>query len=112
MRAVMVALGMTCLLLADDPGRQKVQVSNTQRLDFPSGGVLHLKNTTGELSVEGWDRPDMEITTMKSTRDFYDSQDRDKASRELDRVRITAEPHGDEDLVTTTFPKRRSFPMV
>jgi hypothetical protein len=61
------------------------------RLDFPSGGTLHLKNSVGELTVEGWDQPGIEITTIKP-----------------DRVRVTATPQKDEVVVTTVAPKHFS----
>src|SRR5580704_17744521 len=49
------------LVLADD-------VTKTERFDFPAGGTLRLKNSIGELTVEGWDQPGIEITTIKSPR--------------------------------------------
>jgi hypothetical protein len=100
MRTLTVLFGMSCLLSAAEP-KQKVRVEHTERVDFPSGGLLRLKNSAGEVSVEGWDRPDVEITTIKS---IYTSRDRDKASRDLDKVRIAAKRQGDELVITTDFP--------
>src|ERR1035437_1082763 len=92
MRALALLFGMSCLLLADDEVKQKVKVTHTERVDFPSGGRLRVRNSIGELTVEGWERPDVEITTIKSTKAAYASRDREKASRELEKVRISAEP--------------------
>jgi hypothetical protein len=99
MRTLTVLFGISCLLAAAEP-KQKVRVEHTERVDFPSGGLLRLKNSAGEVRVEGWDRPDVEITTIKS---IYTSQDREKASRDLDNVRISVERHGDELVITTHF---------
>jgi hypothetical protein len=107
MRALAVLAGMSCLLLADDEVMQKVQVTHTDKVDFPAGGQLRLKNPTGELTVEGWDRPDVEITTIKSTKDAYASRDREKASRELDKVRISVAPQGGDLVITTDYPHHR-----
>jgi hypothetical protein len=63
-----------------------------------------LKNSVGEVSVEGWERPDVEITTVKS---IYTSRNREKTSRDLDKVRISVERHGDELVITTNFPRLR-----
>jgi len=106
-----IALGiaLSCSLRGDEP-KQKVQVTNTEHMDFASGGLLHLKNSTGELTVEGWDQPGVEITTIKSTKDAYDSGEREKAMRELDKVHVQAERHGDELVITTDFPRHRLFP--
>jgi hypothetical protein len=99
MRTLTMLFGISCLLAAAEP-KQKVQVEHTERADFPSGGLLRLKNSAGEVSVEGWDRPDVEITTIKS---IYASN-REKASRDLDKVRISVERHGDELVITTDSP--------
>jgi hypothetical protein len=61
------------------------------RLDFPSGGTLHLKQSIGELTVEGSDQPGLAITTIKP-----------------DRVRVMAAPQKDEVVVTTIAPKHFS----
>jgi hypothetical protein len=102
-----LALGIGCLFAADDEIPQKVQVANTQRMDFPAGGVLHLKNSAGEVSIEAWDRPDIEITTTKSTRLAYVTSDREKL---LQEVSIAVERRGDEVVITTSLPHRRKFP--
>src|SRR5579863_1976012 len=71
------------------------EVSNTERMDFPSGGALRFQNSNGELTVEGWDQPGLEITTIKSA----------PTAKELEQVRMTTERKGDEIVVTTAFPK-------
>ena len=100
-----ICVGAGCLLLADDEPKQFFQLTKTERLDFPSGGLLRLKNSIGEVMVEGWDRPDVELTTTKSTKEPYNSQDREKAVRDLDQVHIAAERHGDELVISTGFPR-------
>jgi hypothetical protein len=103
----LVGLGVCCLLLADDKPPQKVQVSKTEHMDFPAGGVLRLNNSVGELTVEGWDRPEVEITTVKSTREDYPSQEREKAVKELDRVHVETHRDGGELVITTDYPGGR-----
>jgi hypothetical protein len=108
-RTLAVLFGMSFLLLADDDVAQKMQVTHTERVAFPSGGRLQLKNSIGELTVEGWDRPEVEITTIKSTKLAVESKEREKASRELDKVRVSAALQGGDVVVTTDFPRRRSL---
>src|SRR5947209_18395674 len=95
-----IAFGASCLLGENEP-RQTVQVTNTQRVDFASGGVLKLTNSIGELAVQGWDRPYVEITTIKSTKGAYTFPEREKATQELDKVLIAVERQGDELAITT-----------
>ena len=109
-RRLAVIFGMSCLLFADDEPRQKVQAAHTERVDFPSGGLLRLKNSVGEVTVEGWERPDVEIATVKSTKVALASGDRAKASHQLDQVRISVQRQGDELIVVTEFPRHRGLP--
>lgn len=113
---ILAAIGLAtgCLLLAadqrkQDEPKQKVQVSKTEIIGFPSGGTLRFRNSVGVLTVEAWDRIDVEMTTIKSTRVDVDPHDRDKALRELERVKVATDRHSDELVITTTFPGHRPF---
>jgi hypothetical protein len=110
-----IGLGTCCLLSAageskQDEPKQNAQVSNTQRIDFPAGGTLRFKNAIGVLTVEAWDRPDVEITTIKSTKAELDARGRERAGSQLEKVHVAAERSGNELVVTTTFPRRLGFP--
>jgi hypothetical protein len=78
----------------------EAQVTKTERFDFPAGGLLQLDNSVGELTIEGWDLPEVEITTTRSTTN-------DKA---LDRIQTTTERRGNRVIVTTEFPRYAVFP--
>jgi hypothetical protein len=108
---VVIGLGATGLLLAADQPKEKVQVSKTEHMDFPSGGTLRLTNSIGVLTVEAWDRPDVEITTIKSTKDEYDASERENATHQLDKVQIAAERRGEELVIATTFHRYDIFPI-
>jgi hypothetical protein len=109
-----IGLGTGCLLLAadqpkQDEPKQKVQVTKTERIDFSSGGTLRFKNSVGTLTVTAWDRPDVEMTTIKSTKAELDARGREKGAHQLDRVKVVTERHGDELVIATTFPRHRPF---
>jgi len=101
---VLAGLGVSCLLRADDTPLQKVQVSKTEHMDFPAGGVLRLNNSAGELTVEGWDRPEIEITTVKTTTMPYPPQEHENALKILDRAHIETHRESNEVTITTDFP--------
>ena len=103
-------LGISCLLLADEEIKQKVQVINTQRMDLPAGGTVRFINSTGELTVEGWDQPGVEITTIKTTKATFAVSEREKAVRNLDQIRIGSERRAGELVITTYFPRHQGFP--
>jgi len=110
-RGLILIAGMSCLMLADDAVKQRVQVTNTQHLDLSASGTVTINNSAGELTIEGWDQPGVEITTVKSTKAEYTATERDKGSPDLEKVKIAAERHGDEIVITTTAPKHRRFPL-
>jgi hypothetical protein len=64
----------------------------------------------GVLTVEAWDRPDVEITTIKSSRFAYDVPERPKIAHELESVHVAAERRGNEVVVTTVCPEHWPFP--
>ena len=107
LRMVALIFGISCLLLADDPVRQKVQVSSTQRVALAPGGTVRVKNSTGELTIEGWDQRGVEITTVKSTRAEYTAAEREAVARDLDSVRIAAEQGSGGVAITTSYGRRR-----
>jgi hypothetical protein len=111
-KLAVLTLCVACLLLGDDDARQKVQVSKTEKMDFPANGTLRLQNSTGDLTIEGWDQPGVEITTTKSSKEEYLARDRDKAAKELDRVKVSAKRNGAELVITTEYPHHRAFPYV
>jgi hypothetical protein len=111
-RTLSVVFGVSCLLFAGDEPKQKVQVVHTEHADLPTGGLLRLKNSFGELTVEGWDRPDVEITTIKSTKTEYAAQDRERVSGELEKVRVSVERQSEGLVVTTDFPHHRGLPFA
>lgn len=106
----LIAFGFSGALLAAEGPPQKIQVAKTDRLDFPSGGVLRFTNSIGTLTVIGWDQPRVELTTIKTTRLAYPDSQHEKASAELDKVSVTAERKGDEVVIATMFPRHREFP--
>src|SRR5580658_8212698 len=115
-RELTLILGVSCLLPAhllpaNDEIPQRIQVTKTDHADFPAGGTLRLKNSTGELTIEGWDQPGVEITTTKSTKLAYTSSspERAKASQVLDEVKVSEARQGDELVITTDFPRHRRF---
>jgi hypothetical protein len=110
-RLTLAALGVSCLLLAIEAPEQKekLQQTKTERMDFPSGGLLRLNGLSGDLTIEGWNQPGVEITTTKTTKQEYDSATRQKGVDELDQVRLASERHGTELVVTSTIPRYGHF---
>jgi hypothetical protein len=97
---VLGAVGVTLPLSGES--QQPVQISNTERVDFPPGGTIRINGSYGHLVVEGWDRPDVEITVTKS-------------GARSDSVRVATNRASDTELtISTTLPSRHGdwFPFL
>ena len=110
-RILTLIIGLSCLLAANDEAPQKIQVTKTEHADLAAGGIVRLKNSTGELTIEGWDQPGVEITTTKSTKLAYSATgaEHDKAAHMLNQVRVSAATEAGELVITTDFPRHRRF---
>jgi hypothetical protein len=107
--AICVLVRGALVLEADDEPKARAQVTNTERIDFPVEGVLRFNKSVGELTITGWDKPDVEITTIKTTRDAYGTQKREKAAQDLAQVQIKAERRGNDVVITTERPRHSIF---
>jgi hypothetical protein len=90
--------------------KTRVQLTNTERVDFPPGGALRLNQSSGEVTIEAWDRPEVEVTAVKSTKKDYGTKKREKATRDLARIQVRTERRGNQVVVTTEYPRYKIFP--
>ena len=99
------------VLRADDELKTRAEVIQTETADFPPGSVLRLSNSIGEVTVTGWDKPQIEVTAVKSKKGLYNSQEREKVIQNLAKVQIKTEHLGNDIVVTTKYPKYAIFPV-
>jgi len=83
---------------------QPVQTTHTEDVNFAPGGTIHLNNPSGNMSVEGWDQPKIEITVVKSM--GYDAEPAPRASAGLDSVKVVTERRSDTDVSISTTRAR------
>lgn len=102
-RLVFLCIALALPMLAGDSTPTATE-SRTQRVEFPAGGSVRLIDSFGELSIEGWDRSTVEITTTKSA---YTGQGREKAL--LDAVEVAGSTEGKTIVITTVRPHRGIF---
>jgi hypothetical protein len=81
MRPLALFLAAFLPLLADTPS-PRVESVTTEKADFAPGGTIRIEGSTGELNVEGWDQPAVEVTVTRYTWNANAA----RARRELDRV--------------------------
>jgi hypothetical protein len=94
-------------LMASESDRKRLEIETVQSTRFAPDGDILIRDSFGELFVEGWDRPEVEITVLKGTRRRYAAAEQDKALEYLNSIEVVAVVDGgDRLLVTTAFPDR------
>lgn len=94
---------------AGDVVAPPAQIVTTNRVDFAPGGTIRIDGSYGVLNVEGWDKPEVEITFTRSRPLRFGespSPDRDKSG--LDSIQLKTERKSPTELaITTTLEPRR-----
>jgi hypothetical protein len=97
-----------CLPLLPKPPMQPVQVVTTDRVDFAAGGTIRFEGSVGELNIEGWDQPQVQVTLTRF--DYADAADKDREKSKLERITLKTEKRsGNELVIATTLPHRNFF---
>jgi hypothetical protein len=92
------------LLGAIQPPPEK---TTTERVNFAPGGMIHINGSYGDLNVEGWDRPEIEVSVIKTLPYGYKSKQPDQATTHLDGIHIVTERKTPaEATITTELPSR------
>jgi len=93
---------MTAPLFAESGNKNLIEVSNVQTVPFQPGGAIHLNHSYGEVNIEGWDRPEVEITVIKAPDDLYAAKDQAEAAKHVENVKVTVDRKSDGDLEIST----------
>lgn len=102
---VAAAMGIAAPVFGEVGNKKLVDVSNTQQVPFQPGGTIHVDHSYGELSVEGWDQPTVELTVIKTPDQLYGAKDQADAAKRVEAVKVTAERKSDTELeISTTLP--------
>ncbi len=102
----LAVLGTEAPLPAEVAIARPPETSHTERVDFVPAGTVRLDDSFGDLYIEGWDRPAVEITVTKEMQD-YNARN---ASASLERVHITTErPSANELKISTAIPPHSFF---
>ncbi len=97
------ALAAGLPLMAKTPASQPVTTTKTENVKFAPGGTIRLKDSFGSLTFEGWDRPEVELTVVKSL--GYVSEPVQRSKQRLDGVQVVTERKSDTELeISTTAP--------
>jgi hypothetical protein len=83
------------------------EVTATEHFDLAPGGIVHI-DSYGILNIEGWDKPEVEITYTKSRPlRFGGSPSPDDDKARLDSIHVKTERKSPGELTITTTLKSR-----
>jgi bifunctional DNA-binding transcriptional regulator/antitoxin component of YhaV-PrlF toxin-antitoxin module len=98
-----------CLPLAAKPPKAAMPAVTTESVEFAPGGAIQVSGSVGELNIEGWDRPEVEITVTRSTYRTDAPRERQLAQRQLSAIKVTAERKSPTELAIHTALPPRGF---
>jgi len=96
----------------DEYVKPQPEATRTERVAFSPGGVIRLNGAYGDLFVEGWDRPEVEITVTKSMRYRHDPTQPQRAAQHMESVRVVTERRSTTELVISTVVPTRDNPFA
>jgi hypothetical protein len=105
--ALYFKLGLLAMIMPLSGAEQRVEVIKTERMSFAPGGTIRINGSYGTLNLEGWDRPEVEITVVKSTQKYYGPKQRENAAPILERAHISTERVSDTELAISTRQDRK-----
>jgi len=99
---------LICLPVFAAPPLQTVELRTTDRMDLAPGGALRLANSSGEVAIEAWDQPAVEISLTRTTFRHNNPKEQELAKQSLGRIHLTLKKNdGGELEALTTIPSRQ-----
>jgi hypothetical protein len=95
------------VLFASD-GNGPLIVTATQSLPYKGTGVLRIEDSFGRLSIQGWDVPKIEITTIKSAM-LPAERNIERSKQAIDEARVSVESNEGDVIITTHVPRYSKF---
>ena len=103
----LLACGLSMFGAGEVAIQRPAQTAHTERVDFAAGGTIRLNDSFGDLYIQGWDQPAVEITLIKEMQDYEPPKN---VSERLERVRFTTEhPSTGELTISTAIPSHNFF---
>ena len=108
--ATLGALAGALPLFGDENLKPPPETNNTQQVDFAPGGTIRISGSYGDLYIEGWDQPRVEVAVRKLLGfDYEASPQPEREARQLEAVRVVTEPGGNTLTISTVLPTRKRF---
>jgi predicted membrane protein len=69
--------------------RSNTESTTKQSLEFSPKGAIQILDSFGSVEIEGWDKDEVELTFTKRTKKKYEPKNMAKATKELERVKVS-----------------------
>ena len=85
---------------------KQFQVTSTDTVNFAPGGLIRITGSYGDVSVEGWEQPKVEVTVIKSLSYGFSKEDQQR----LERVKVATDRRSDSEFsISTSAPSANRF---
>jgi hypothetical protein len=88
---------------AESAGREKYEEKFERTIKLAKGGHVSLDNISGSIEVKSWNKAEVKIDALKTSRASSLSQAKENAAE----VKIVVKKEGDTLRIETEYPKRR-----
>lgn len=86
-----------------------LSVARTVHFPVAAAGAIRMENSFGEIDVEGWDHPEVEVTVVRSSEHELDPKKRTEMEQRLNSVTVDAKQEGNDVVISTGYPARNVF---
>jgi hypothetical protein len=99
--SLVIAILLAFPILADDLSKETLIATHTERFKVPAAGAIKIRNSFGELDIDGWDLPEVEVTVVRSSAHSYDAAELAETRGSLEGAQIKAEQNGNDVVIST-----------
>jgi hypothetical protein len=85
--------------------KERMEETTTDRADLPAGGLIHMEKSFGDLNIEAWDQPSVQITATRFTFREDTPGAKEKVAKQLKRIQVVKTVASNGDLTITTSGK-------
>jgi hypothetical protein len=85
---------------------KQLQVTSSETVNFARGGLIRITGSYGDLAVEGWEQPKIEVNVLKMLPYGFKSDQKER----LERVHVAIDRRSDSELsISTSAPSANRF---
>ncbi|SPE35698.1 exported hypothetical protein [Candidatus Sulfopaludibacter sp. SbA3] len=104
-RRLLVVAACTSLLAGAKAPERSLQVITTEQADY-AGGTIRVDDAYGQMNVESWDQPRVEITVTRTAFRHNTPKEQEEGKAYLNQIQVTVKKAGDDLEISSHFPGR------